>query len=529
MHIELRHIHKRFGPVHANNDINLTFGSGQIIGILGENGAGKSTLMKILSGFQAADSGEIWLDGEHVAYTGPEAAIQHGIGMLQQDPLDVAAFTVLENFVYGQPGRLLPDRKAAVRHLGELTRRFGFELDADTPIAQLTIGQRQQLEIVRLLALGVRTLILDEPTTGISAEQKTILFDALRTLASRDSMTVLLVSHKLEDVIALCNEVAVLRAGRVVGTREMPATTGQLVTMMFGQEIKPQTRERPDLSAAPVALELDKVTLRGKRVTVENFSLQVRAGEVIGLAGLDGSGQEMALRAAVGLEKPQSGRVLVQGATIFANRLERWLANLEDVLRSSEHLFIPRFLVSLLRVLVSDQPYRRFLQRGVAFGAAGRLEEGLVAGLTLTEHIAIVTERKALVDWRRAARHTAAQMKTYDVRGRPESRIETLSGGNQQRMLMALMPEQPVVMVLEQPTRGLDVDSARWIWQQLLSRQARGTAILFSSPELDELVAYSDRILVFYTGQVFEVPDARHTNADEIGHLIGGSFKEQNT
>ncbi|MBZ0276666.1 MAG: ATP-binding cassette domain-containing protein, partial [Anaerolineae bacterium] len=360
----------------------------------------------------------------------------------------------------------------------------------EMPIAQLSIGQRQQLEIVRLLALGVRTLILDEPTTGISAEQKDILFDALRTLATRDSTTVLLVSHKLEDVIALCHEVAVLRAGRVVGTREMPATTTQLVTMMFGQELKPPSRERADLSAAPVALELNRVSLHGKRVTMTDLSLKLHAGEVVGLAGLDGSGQETVLRAAVGLEKPTEGRVLIGG---------------DDL---------------------TGQPYRSFLAHNVAFGAAGRLEEGLVAGLTLTEHIALVTERQALVDWRRAAQHTAAQMKTYDVRGRPESRIETLSGGNQQRMLMALMPENPVLMVLEQPTRGLDVDSALWIWQQLLSRQARGTAILFSSPELDELVAYSDRILVFYAGKVFEIPDASRTDADELGHLIGGHFEE---
>jgi simple sugar transport system ATP-binding protein len=530
MHIELRHVHKRFGPVHANNDINLTFASGRIIGILGENGAGKSTLMKILSGFQAADSGEIWLDGSHVDYTGPEAAIRHGIGMLQQDPLDVAAFTVLENFVYGQPGRVLPKWKAARQQLADLTRRFGFELDPDTPIAQISIGQRQQLEIVRLLALGVRTLILDEPTTGISAEQKIILFDALRTLVTRDSMTVLLVSHKLEDVIALCHEIAVLRAGQVVGTRAMPATTGQLVTMMFGQEIKPQTRQRDDLSDAPVALELDRVTLRGKRVTVQDFSLRLRAGEVVGLAGLDGSGQETVLRAAVGLEKPLRGQVKVKGEVISASRVEQWLATLESSMRPSyRYLFIPILLVRLLRLLVADQPYRRFLRQGVAFGAAGRLEEGLVAGLTLTEHIAIVTETGTLVDWRRAAQNTAGQMKTYDVRGRPESQIETLSGGNQQRMLMALMPEQPVALVLEQPTRGLDVDSARWIWQQLLSRQAGGTAILFSSPELDELVAYSDRILVFFAGRVFEVPDARHTDADEIGHLIGGHFEEQDS
>ncbi len=341
MRIEVQHIHKRFGPVHANNDINLTFEEGRIIGILGENGAGKSTLMKILAGYQPFDSGEILIDGHRVDYVGPQAAIQNGIGMLQQDPLDVPAFTVLENFLYGADKRL--SRKQAKYSLQQFCSRFGFELDPDTPVAQLSISQRQQMEIIRLLALGVKTLILDEPTTGISAEQKTVLFDALRELAKRDGMTVLLVSHKLEDVIALCTEVAVLRAGRLVGTLPMPATTRQLIAMMFGQELAPQTRVSVDLSGSGEALSLEAVELRGRRVTV-SLALRVKAKEIIGLAGLDGSGQEVLLRAWAGLSKPVAGRI-----------------RLSVVHRNG----------------TSDRPV---LALGVACGACGGREEGVVVG-----------------------------------------------------------------------------------------------------------------------------------------------------
>jgi ABC-type uncharacterized transport system ATPase subunit len=220
MNIELQGIHKRFGSVHANNDISVTFSEGRIVGVLGENGAGKSTLMKILSGYQPADEGRILIDGAEVAYTGPLAAIAHGIGMLQQDPLDVGAFTVLENFMYGQEGGVFFQRKRKAESKKTLlayAERFGFDLDPDTPIDQLSIPQRQQLEIVRLLALGVKALILDEPTTGISAEQKDTLFAALKELATQEGMIVLLVSHKLEDVIALCDEVIVLACWRFGG------------------------------------------------------------------------------------------------------------------------------------------------------------------------------------------------------------------------------------------------------------------------------------------------------------------------
>lgn len=485
MNIELRDIRKYYGAIRANDGISLAFTSGKIIGILGENGAGKSTLMKILSGYQHRDGGQILLDGRPVVYDGPQTAIQHGIGMLQQDPLDVGAFTVLENFMYGQPLDFVLPVQTARQELAAISQRFGFDLDPDTPISQVSIGQRQQLEIVRLLTLGVRTLILDEPTTGISAEQKQILFRTLKALAAEDTVTVLLVSHKLEDVIALCDEVAVLRSGQVVGTLPMPATTEQLVTLMFGQEFAPQVQES-SVKQREVALSFERVHLRGKRVTIRDFSLDILRGEVIGLAGLDGSGQELVLRACAGLEKCHHGRILVSGY------------NLEG------------------------KSYREFLKHGVAFGSAGRLEEGLVRGLTIAEHVALAADSGAFIDNRRVRALTDQAIRRFNVIGSPETPVESLSGGNQQRVLLSLLPEALSVLALENPTRGLDVDSARWVWQQLLARRRRGTAIIFSSPELDELVTYSDRILVFYAGEVFRIDNVDATSLDELGGLIGG-------
>ena len=486
MEIELQHIHKRFGRVHANNDITMKLRAGRIIGVLGENGAGKSTLMKILSGYQPADSGTILIDGLPVDYHGPQAAIGVGVGMLQQDPLDVPAFTVAENFFYGQSPSM--PRRAVRATLLKICQEFGFQLDPETPSSRLSIGQRQQLEIVRLLTLGVHTLILDEPTTGISAQQKTILFDALQALSREQGMTVLLVSHKLEDVIALCDEVVVLRAGRLVGDKTMPATKAELVRLMFGQDIAPQERSHGRIG--PTVLELDSLTVQDRRVRVESISIDVRQGEVIGLAGLDGSGQEALMRACVGLTNVVNGRVRLNGSDL------------------------------------TRQSYRKRMRAGLAFSAAGRLEEGLVAGLTLTEHMALMDNDRAMIDWPAVRQLSRKRLERYNVRGRAEDRIETLSGGNQQRWLMALLPEQPHVMILEQPTRGLDIDSARWVWQLLLDRRAHGTAIIFNSPDLDEIVTYSDRIIVFFAGRFHIIEDASTATVDALGHLIGGNFEE---
>lgn len=490
MAIEVSHIHKRFGPVHANNDISVTFHSGRIIGVLGENGAGKSTLMKILSGYQPADSGEIRIDGQAVKYDGPLAAITQGIGMLQQDPLDIGAFTVLENFIYGRrEGWLSNSGRSAAQNrtrLQQYAQRFGFDLPPDALIETLSIAQRQQLEIVRLLALGVQALILDEPTTGISAEQKDRLFSALRELAEEDGLIVLLVSHKLEDVIALCDEVIVLRAGQLVGQRDMPASKRDLVALMFGGEVP--TPEKPPAPPGATIMQIRDLHTGDRRLQLADMSLDVRAGEVIGLAGLDGSGQELFMRTLAGLHPTHSGSVTLSG---------------DDITRLT---------------------YRQRMKRGLVFSAAGRLEEGLVAGLTLTEHMALVANGGVRIDWKAIQKRMDSQIEQYDVRGRSSDNIEQLSGGNQQRVLMSLLPEAPRLMILEQPTRGLDVESAAWIWEKLLERRKTSGAIIFSSPELDELITYSDRIIVFYAGHTFEVKDAATVTVDQLGHLIGGEF-----
>jgi simple sugar transport system ATP-binding protein len=497
MNITLKNIHKHFDRIHANNNISITFAEGQIVGVLGENGAGKSTLMKILAGYQPADSGQICIDDRPVHYTRPQAALALGIGMLQQDPLDIGALTVLENFVYGRSGGLMPQWKAAEQELADYACRFQFNLDPDMLANSLSIAQRQQLEIVRLLASGVRALILDEPTTGISAEQKATLFEALRRLAHDEKLIILLVSHKLEDVIELCDSVVVLRQGEHIGSMVMPdsrtitsrvmsETKARLVQMMFGQTLPAQARPQATMGMAVMALE--DVNIRDKRLELSHVNLAVRSGEVIGLAGLDGSGQELFMRVMCGL-------VHVTGGHLRSNEQD-----------------------------LTGKPYRHFLRNGIVFGAAGRIEEGLIAGLTLTEHMALVSAEQSVIDWSQMEQQTSTKIARYNVRGRASDHIEQLSGGNQQRMLMALLPENARLLILEQPTRGLDVDSARWIWQQLLERREHGAAIVFSSAELDELVAFSDRILVFYAGRIHEVSDVAATTIDQLGHLIGGEF-----
>ena len=284
MNVELKNIHKHFGNVHANKGINLSVPSGSIQGILGENGAGKSTLMKILSGFIQADpGGEIILDGKPVVIHSPADAIHVGIGMLHQDPLDFPPMRALDNFLLGQSGGLFPNRNAVARDFRRLAEQFDFSLDPDSYVDSLTVGERQQLEIIRLLWLGARILIIDEPTTGISASQKSKLFATLKKLAEQ-GMTIIFVSHKLEDVEHLCDKVAVLRAGELVGEAKPPYTTSKLVEMMFGKVITLGARQPAQEGDA--VLSLENVSLEDVRLKIRNADLEVRAGEVIGLAPL---------------------------------------------------------------------------------------------------------------------------------------------------------------------------------------------------------------------------------------------------
>lgn len=485
--LELHDITKRFDQVVALAGVNFDLLRGEVHTVLGENGAGKSTLMKILSGYIGADSGDIVLGGSPVRMSSPRDATRAGIGMLHQDPLVFLPFSVVDNLLLGSPGGVFIDRAEGIRELARMRDRFGFALEPDVPARSLTVGERQQLEIVRLLSLGVNVLILDEPTSGISADQRTTLFDALRKLAS-EGMTVIFVSHKLEEVEDICEDVVVMRRGRVVGSTRLPTSTDRLVEMMFGEVLG--LPEPVTVETGNVVLRLEDATIGERAISTAPLTLSVRESEIIGLAGLEGSGQRTLLRACVGLSSIDRGRVHVG---------ERDL---------------------------SGRPYRAFLDAGVHYMPAGRLEEGLLSGMTIAEHVALVAGTGFVIDWAAATGDADARIERFSIRGAATSTADALSGGNQQRLLLALTPPDVRLLLMEHPTRGLDIASADWVWTQLLERRHRGTAIVFSSADLDELLRYSDRILVFFAGEVLKVLDARSTSGEELGRLIGGKDQE---
>lgn len=484
MNIELRNIHKWFGKVHANDDISLKITSGTIQGILGENGAGKSTLMKILSGFIHADSGEILLDGHLVKIKSPDDAIRLGIGMLHQDPLDFPPMRVIDNFLLGQHGGLFLNKTQVEKEIKQLSQKFGFQINPETYVETLTVGERQQLEILRLLWMGVRILILDEPTTGISANQKEKLFATLETLAKQD-LTVIFVSHKLEDVQGLCNKVAVFRQGKVAGELLPPYNTDQFIQLMFDKEIR--IGERTTACRPESFLQLENVGIEDYRLRLRNINLTLYHGEVIGLAGMEGSGQKLFLQMLAGIKRPVCGKIIINKENYAGKR------------------------------------YESFQKTGISYLPASRMEEGLIPGLTLTEHFILSEEHNELmISQREALSLTQSRISDFRIKGAPYSKVEQLSGGNQQRALLALMREKLNLVLMEHPTRGLDIESSIWIWKKMKERCADRTSIIFISADLEEIIQYSDRILVFFGGMVSDPIDANNTSVDELGQLIGG-------
>jgi ABC-type uncharacterized transport system ATPase subunit len=486
MKVELRGIHKHFGNIHANNDITLTIPSGTIQGILGENGAGKSTLMKILSGFIHADAGEILLDDKPARISSPADAIRHGIGMLHQDPLDFPSMSVLDNFMLGHPEGLFPNRAMVTREFKELAERLEFSIDPDSYVDSLTVGERQQLEILRLLWLGARVLILDEPTTGISASQKEKLFLTLLNKLVVQGVTIIFVSHKLEDVEILSDSIAVFRQGKLIGeAKRFSFDTNQLVEMMFGKNISPEPRQV--MSQERSVLSLRGISIEDVRLRIQDVNFDVHAGEVIGLAGLEGSGQSAFLRACSGLIRPVAGHVNVKGQAL------------------------------------TGKSYHVFKRHGVEFLPAARLEEGLIPGLTLAEHFVLAEKQNGVfVDRERGRKLAEERIKSFNIKGRPVSPIESLSGGNQQRALLSLLRDPLSLILIEHPTRGLDIESVIYIWNKLKERCKQGAAIMFISSDLEEILQYSDRVLVFFSGKVSQPLDASKTTVEQLGQLIGG-------
>jgi simple sugar transport system ATP-binding protein len=485
MRVELRDIRKYFGAVKANDGISLLLEEGRIYGLVGENGAGKSTLMKILSGYQPPTGGQILVNGQPTVFNSPADALAKGVGMLYQDPLDMPPFRVIDNYLLGRDNRTRLNYAQAKAELESLASRYGFELDVNARIDSLSLGERQQLELVRLLAGGAQMLILDEPTTGISAEQKDLLFESIRKLVFDEGKTLVLVSHKLEEVQELCGHAYVMRKGKLVGEQDLPCPNEDLVGLMFGQV--PKRSERPPFELGEPVLELSDVAISTYHLKMSNINLTVRAGEVFGFAGLEGSGQRLVMQACAGLQPIDSGTIRLGGQDV-----KGW-------------------------------SYHRLQDFGMAYIAAGRLEEGLVAGLSLTEHLVLARpEQKFFIDWSGARGDMLERIKTYQIVGQPETTADNLSGGNQQRLLFSLLNAPLKLLLLEHPTRGLDIRSTQYIWQLMYRRRKDGTAILFISADLDEIIEHSDRIAVFSGGVMSRVLNASETSAEELGYLIGG-------
>jgi simple sugar transport system ATP-binding protein len=369
--------------------------------------------------------------------------------------------------------------------LAQRNQDLGFALRPDLPAARLTVGERQQLEIMRLLSIGVQLLILDEPTTGISSHQRELLFDALKRLAARGK-SILLVSHKLADVQALCDTVTVLRQGRVAGQMTRPFDPDGLLAMMFGAAPAAYACTAA-LPGGPL-LDMQAVSAPGGRTGLLDCTVSIRHAEVVGLAGLEGSGQEVFLRLAAGLARPAGGEIRLLGQKMNA------------------------------------RTHQDFKQRGVTFLPAARMEQGLVSGLTLADHFALSQGAGGFwIDRRRAGAAAREAIEGFFIKGRPQTPVDSLSGGNQQRLLLSLIPQDTRLLLMENPTRGLDVASVHWVWQKLCSASMSRT-ILFSSAEVEEILMVADRVLVFFEGRLLLDRPAARTDAGILGRAIAGTL-----
>jgi simple sugar transport system ATP-binding protein len=482
--IVLTDIDKQYGRVRANDSISLTLEPGRIYALVGENGAGKSTLMRILAGHTVPDSGTVTVRGEAHARLTPALAQSLGVGMLYQDPLDFPALPVWENFRLGGTART---RAQVVDKLGELSNHLGVCFLPDEPIAALTVGERQLLELLRLLDLGARTLILDEPTTGITPEQKRSLFGLLTRLAREENHTVVLVTHKLSEALEMADAIFVMRQGRLVSRLETPCGEDELVRLMFGEAVD-RAGDVPPVSAPQTRrMVLDRAVFAGPKYHLGPLNIAAAPGEMIGLAGLDGSGQELFLRGLCGLDRLAEG-----GLELDGRRFER-------------------------------NDFKTLHKAGVHFVPADRMSQALFPDLSIREHILLAFPDQAarLEEFRREQCEGR-----FNLRAHPDTPAKSLSGGNQQRLLLSLIPDGAPLLLMEHPTRGLDAGSSLQVWEHLRERCRDGATIFFFSPDLDEVIEHSHRVLVFYDRMlVADVPRAQAT-VETLGALMAGKNLE---
>jgi simple sugar transport system ATP-binding protein len=498
--IELRGIDKRFGPVHANRDIHLTVAAGTIHGIVGENGAGKSTLMSILYGFYQADGGDILVQGRVIRVKDSADALRQGIGMVHQHFMLVDTFTVVENVMLGAEGGPLTRRatRAAREDLIRLSSDHGLDIDPDALVGDLPVGLRQRVEILKALYRGAEILILDEPTGVLTPQEADHLFKVLDALRAQGK-TILLITHKLREIMAITDRVSVMRRGRMVATLDTAQTSPEdLGELMVGRKVAARL-PKADRSPGAPALEVEGLeVVDGAGVTrVKGLSFSVRHGEIVGVAGVSGNGQSELIEALAGIRQPTAGRVTVNGSPLFPDT-----AFLPETLRAHRVAHVPE----------------------------DRIRTGLVTAFTCRESMMLgyqddpAWRHRGLIDWTAVTEDTRQKMEQYDVRPpNPLLKAANFSGGNQQKLILAReMERDPDVLLVGQPTRGVDIGAIEFIHRRLLAMREAGKAILLVSVELDEILGLADRILVMFDGRI--MGDLRAEAADErtLGLLMAG-------
>ncbi len=501
--LETRSITKRFPKVLANSDISIKLHEGEILAMLGENGAGKSTLMNVLYGLYRPTSGTILLDGKEVQFLSPKDAIRQGLGMVHQHFMLVETLSVTENIILGtEPGRLgFVDIRKARAEVAELSQRFHLTVDPDAMIETLSVGLQQRVEILKALYRKARILILDEPTAVLTPQEVDQLFGVIRKL--RDTgVSIIIITHKLEEVKKISERVYILRRGKMVGERETASVTQQeLANLMVGRDVVLTVhKEKKKIDAEPIFSLEDLFVTGDKGIdAVRGVSLTVRPGEVVGIAGVDGNGQAELASAIMGLLEVRQGRILFKG---------------KEITRRSTH--------------------NRIMQK-MASVPADRQRDGLVLPMKLSENVIIgyhdLSPFSKGIGLRFPAIHKNAEtlVDRFDIRT-PGVEVPALqlSGGNQQKLILAReFSRNPDFLLINQPTRGLDVGAIEYIHSQILAMRDRNVAILLISLELEEIFALSDRILVLYGGKIVKELDPDATTEEEVGYFMaGGETKE---
>jgi ABC-type uncharacterized transport system ATPase subunit len=495
--LELKQVDKRFGPVHANKAIDLVVEKGTIHGIIGENGAGKSTLMSIIYGFYEADSGEIFVDGRQMAIRSSQDAIEAGIGMVHQHFMLVDPFTVLENVMLGvEGGTLLARGKDHARtELERLESSYHLEVDPDAIVGELPVGNQQRVEILKALYRGADILILDEPTGVLTPSEADQLFEILKVLRAQGK-TILLITHKLREIMAITDRVSVMRRGEMVATIQTARTTPtELAELMVGRRVLLRV-DKAEANPADVILEVKNLTVKDEKgvARVDNVSFTVRAGEIVGIAGVAGNGQSELLEAVAGIRPAASGQILLRGVD----------------------------------AATSDPAALRNL--GVAHVPEDRMRMGLVKPFAAYESSILGYQKDPklgsgpFLNYGRIIADLAAKMERFDVRPRdPRLKTANFSGGNAQKIVLAReMERDPALLIIGQPTRGVDIGAIEFIHRRLIAMRDAGKAILVVSVELEEIMGLSDRILVMCGGRITGERAAKDATEQGLGLLMAG-------